>query len=212
MQIKVDKRICGPSIITTVHCTTYQIPLICKVRVGGIFVLFGRARHVLDANSWQRSVAALLAPEAHLLYHGVNLQKFKNLHNCKTPKLHNSYLNYNGMLGKKKESTNALVGNVSFWFVEPLVILFCVNQTSKGVSFSILVPRVFLVWERSLKFVFLGIYIWAGSFKGTFRCIFLSVLSCFGFLWSLLRATVHERVVWWIPALHVDLESGNFHG
>lgn len=57
-----------------VHCTTYQIPLICKVRVGGIFVLFGRADDVLDGDRRQLSVAALLAPEAHLLYHAVDLK------------------------------------------------------------------------------------------------------------------------------------------
>lgn len=58
-----------------VHCTTYQIPLICKVRVGGVSVVLGRAGDVLGAARRQSPVAALLAPEAHLLQHAVNLQR-----------------------------------------------------------------------------------------------------------------------------------------
>ena len=57
---------------------TYQIPLICEIRIGGIFVLLGCYR---DGCGWvdgrrQRFLVAALEPtETYLLYGAVNLRK-----------------------------------------------------------------------------------------------------------------------------------------
>ena len=57
---------------------TYQIPLICEIRIGGIFVLLGCYR---DGCGWvdgrrQRFLVAALEPtEIYLLYGAVNLRK-----------------------------------------------------------------------------------------------------------------------------------------